>query len=77
MKIISGLLAAFGIVGGLYYMFQAFVSTAVPLGGASAIQISQVYNTGTFYAAMAVACFVFAVVCLLAYQAPPLGPNDR
>lgn len=69
MKIIVGILGILGVLGGLIELATAFTigQTVLP-STASAIQISQIMNEGTYYAAMSIALFIFAGLCISAFN---------
>lgn len=63
MKLISRLISALGFVAGTYYMVQAILEPqGYALRTASAVQITQVYSTASYYALVSIALFAFALV---------------
>lgn len=69
MKALLNVAGILAILGGFYFVYRALDAvsiSAASAASASAVQISQVYNVGAFHGTMAVACFVFALCCVVA-----------
>lgn len=63
MRLISQLLGAVTfLIGCGLFIYAAYLPTNYSLGGASAMQISQVYDTATYYAVLAIAAFAGTLV---------------
>lgn len=63
MRTLGLLIAALTFMAGCgLSLYALYIPNAYRLGGASAIQVSQVYNMAVYYAVMAVAAFVATLV---------------
>jgi hypothetical protein len=66
MRTIIALLAVFAALAGLYFLVDAFLMPSnFQLGGANAIQLTQVYTMATYRAVLSIACFAFTGLCIM------------
>ena len=69
MKIVSNILATLAILAGIASIGMAFMAISIlsnPLNSTvSAVQITQVYSEGIYYAGIATASFLFAIAVLI------------
>ena len=69
MRQVTQLLSALTfLAGGGLLLYAAYLPTTYVLRGASAVQISQVYDTAGYYAALATAVFAATLVLALVGQ---------
>ncbi len=77
MRIIYGLLTAIIMLAGIYFLFQAITTpTLYNLSSASAPQVTQVYSEATYYALVAAASFLLAILLYLATSTPTKKNQD-